>query len=561
MQTPRGFQTQTPQQRLRRPQSMQTLSSVRSSARLGTPRTPGAGVEAYRGRIHVGVRVKPMPHGPPPAWLVNPAAHTIDHESAGNFRFDRVYDGVAENDEVFAESVEPLVNQVVEGYNATVFAYGTTGSGKTYTMQGTPHDRGVIPRSVYRLFDLLQARGTPASVNVSYLEIYNERVLDLLSEQPVEVKLFDSTTQGTIETKVKGQRAVTVQSAEELLHHVAMGDRLRRTHSTQYNEHSSRSHAVVRVELVNDGHASILYLCDLAGSERALQDAERRKEGSFINKSLLTLGTIISLLSQGGLGHLPYRESKLTRLLQPSLSGSALVAVLCTVQLNATASNAETVNSLRFAARAKNIAVTVKRNTVFEDPSVALNNVQRALEQRHIECESLRRELTKVRAERDDFQDKLAILEISENADADRSLEEMTGISFGSGTEELRSQLALSTQEVETLRQQNQHLLAQYEELHSAITQLESDSARSSPAPDQVVELQEQLKDRDLAIAALTGINAHRNRFDALCSDALGIVHSLDGPRGSTGSNGSNGSSIVTASNSSSDVAIQDLRI
>ena len=281
---------------LRKPLSMQSMNSLRNhSSKPGTPRQRSASGDVYKGKIHVGVRARPDkdPLNSNPTWYLDPTNNLVEHESAGIFTFDKVYTGETWNEQVFVDSVLPLIQQVVNGFNATVLAYGTTGSGKTYTMQGSETDPGVISRSVQLLFDML---GDSSAVTLSYYEIYNERIYDLLSmdKEPSEVSLRDGNNG---ETKIFGHREVLTASARELLDWVASGDQLRRTSCTQYNEHSSRSHAVVRIGANNNGAQSILYLCDLAGSERAVEHSERRRAGSFIHKSLLTLSSGISILS------------------------------------------------------------------------------------------------------------------------------------------------------------------------------------------------------------------------------------------------------------------------
>lgn len=285
----------------------------------------------------------------------------------------------------------------MEGYHGTVFAYGMTGTGKTFSMQGTATSPGVIPLAITDIFSFI--RETPHReflLRVSYLEIYNEKIHDLLSAPlntpggapaaQEEIKLREDSKRGVYATPLKEE---IVQSPTQLLRVIARGDHARRTSSTQFNSRSSRSHAVVQIvvesrERVPSGNSqdkrsgiapggvrvSTLSLIDLAGSERAADDKERRTEGAHINKSLLTLGNIISKLSdakdkQGNPmdkegRHLPYRDSKLTRLLQGALSGGSLVSILCTIQLvsGVNATSGETINTLKFAARAKNNIVS-----------------------------------------------------------------------------------------------------------------------------------------------------------------------------------------------------------
>lgn len=288
----------------------------------------------------------------------------------------------------------------MEGYHGTVFAYGMTGTGKTFSMQGTATNPGVIPLAITDIFSYI--RETPHReflLRVSYLEIYNERINDLLAGPVVgmggqpgaqeEIKLREDSKRGVYATPLKEE---IVQSPTQLLRVISRGDQARRVAGTQFNSRSSRSHAVVQIvvesrqrapgpSLTGDKRSAIvpggvrvstLSLIDLAGSEKAADDKERRTEGSHINKSLLTLGAVVGGLAGSKPGkdgkkdnHLPYRDSKLTRLLQGALSGNSLVSILCTIQIGASGSVAassnhanETLNTLKFASRAKNNIVS-----------------------------------------------------------------------------------------------------------------------------------------------------------------------------------------------------------
>ena len=285
----------------------------------------------------------------------------------------------------------------MEGYHGTVFAYGMTGTGKTFSMQGIASQPGIIPQAVTDIFSYI--RETPHReflLRASYLEIYNEEIRDLLNitplgTQPEKIQLREDRKRGVYATPVKEE---IVQSPMQLLRVISRGDRARHTGTTQYNIHSSRSHAIVKIVVESRERNNIegsdekrltmapggvrvssLSMIDLAGSERAADSKERRTEGAHINKSLLTLGTVIARLSgdkdkngnptdKDG-KHLPYRDSKLTRLLQPALSGTSLISILCTIQIGSTGSAAtanshtvETLNTLKFAARARNNIVS-----------------------------------------------------------------------------------------------------------------------------------------------------------------------------------------------------------
>lgn len=343
------------------------------------------------------------------------------------------------NYKVYDAAAKRLVRRVMEGYHGTVFAYGMTGTGKTFSMQGTATSPGVIPLAITDIFSYI--RETPHReflLRVSYLEIYNERIHDLLSPptasgigigapQREEIKLREDSKRGVYASPLKEE---IVQSPTQLLRVIARGDHSRRTRSTQYNAQSSRSHAVVqivvesrerapvvgtignkRAPLVPGGvRVSTLSMIDLAGSERAAENKERRTEGAHINKSLLTLGTVIARLSgdRDGNGtptdkdgkHLPYRDSKLTRLLQPALSGNSLVSILCTIQIGSVGSvvtasghTGETLNTLKFAARAKNNIVSHAKKAEEAFGSGADAGSKVLLERYRVEILNLRNQL------------------------------------------------------------------------------------------------------------------------------------------------------------------------
>lgn len=352
---------------------------------------------------------------------------------------DNVFSQSDNNARVYDAAAKRLVRRVMEGYHGTVFAYGMTGTGKTFSMQGTARSPGVIPLAITDIFSYI--RENPAReflLRVSYLEIYNERIYDLLSpgaggaRDQEEIKLREDSRRGVYATPLREE---IVQSPNQLLRVIARGDQARKVSSTQFNVRSSRSHAVVQIVVESrkrspavglfyekDSHrseevcpggvlVSTLSLIDLAGSEKAAESKERRTEGAHINKSLLTLGTVIARLSgdkdKDGADkdkdqkHLPYRDSKLTRLLQPALSGNSLVSILCTIQLSSSSSSSaaanahtgETLNTLKFASRAKNNIVSHARRNE-SSPANAGDPGSRALLDRYrLEIVELRRQL------------------------------------------------------------------------------------------------------------------------------------------------------------------------
>ncbi|KAJ0976077.1 hypothetical protein J5N97_018042 [Dioscorea zingiberensis] len=285
--------------------------------------------------------------------------------SRKKFRFDHVF-GPQDNqaEAVFAETL-PVVRSALDGYNVCIFAYGQTGTGKTYTMEGTSEDRGVNYRSLEELFQssLERCSTMKYEFSISMLEVYNEKIRDLLAEnsdqhaKKLEIK---QTADGTQD--VPGLVEAQVNSVDEVWDMLKAGGRNRSVGSTNANELSSRSHCLVRVIIKSknmlDGHLcrSNMWLVDLAGSERVGKievEGERLKESQFINKSLSALGDVISALASRN-PHIPYRNSKLTHLLQSSLGRDC--KTLMFVQISpSTADLGETLCSLNFASRVRGI--------------------------------------------------------------------------------------------------------------------------------------------------------------------------------------------------------------
>ncbi|KZV67173.1 kinesin-domain-containing protein [Peniophora sp. CONT] len=322
---------------------------------------------------------------------------------AQEFNFDEILTG-SENKPVYNAVARSHVKAAMEGYNAVCFAYGQTASGKTFTLSGDDEQPGIIPRALKDVF--AHIRRTPSReylLRVSYLEIYNETIHDLLAppatraSQPVQVQgsgnnVWLAPLREEVVTSLKGVHAV-----------LERGWAARRTATTDWNERSSRSHSVFRVVIESrergdttggrqtpgpgpsrpptpggprlqsiggrSVQTSVLSLIDLAGSERATSDKERTKEGKYINTSLLTLGSVISTLAEnsakGKNDHVPFRNSKLTRMLQPSLSGDARISVICTLNPD-TSAVSETTSTLLFASRIKKVALHAQKKEVVD---------------------------------------------------------------------------------------------------------------------------------------------------------------------------------------------------
>ncbi|KAJ8391492.1 hypothetical protein AAFF_G00088140 [Aldrovandia affinis] len=297
------------------------------------------------------------------------------------FTFDAVYDGSSKQSDLYDETVRPLIDSVLLGFNGTIFAYGQTGTGKTYTMQGLwmdPEKRGVIPNSFEHIFThISRSQNQQYLVRASYLEIYQEEIRDLLCKEHRKLELKENPESGVY---IKDLSSFVTKNVKEIEHVMNVGNQTRSIGATNMNEHSSRSHAifVITVEcsetgLDGENHIRVgkLNLVDLAGSERQSKTGvrgERLKEATKINLSLSALGNVISALVDGKSTHIPYRDSKLTRLLQDSLGGNAKTIMVATLG-PASYNYEETLTTLRYANRAKNIK---NKPRVNEDPKDAL---------------------------------------------------------------------------------------------------------------------------------------------------------------------------------------------
>ncbi|MCL7022649.1 hypothetical protein MKW94_002155 [Papaver nudicaule] len=292
------------------------------------------------------------------------------------YAFDKVFGPATETQDVYEIAARPVIESAMDGINGTVFAYGVTSSGKTHTMHGDQNCPGIIPQAIKDVFRIIQdTPGREFLLRVSYLEIYNEIINDLLDPAGQNLRVREDS-QGTY---VEGIKEEVVLSPGHALSFIAAGEEHRHVGSNNFNLFSSRSHTIFTMMIESSAHGdeydgvifSQLNLIDLAGSESSKTETTglRRKEGSFINKSLLTLGTVIGKLSEGKAYHVPYRDSKLTRLLQSSLSGHGHVSLICTVT-PASSNMEETHNTLKFASRAKRVEINASRNTIIDEKSL-----------------------------------------------------------------------------------------------------------------------------------------------------------------------------------------------
>ncbi|XP_020536879.1 kinesin-like protein KIN-7C, mitochondrial isoform X2 [Jatropha curcas] len=334
--------------------------------------------------VTVAVRFRPLSareinKGDEIAWYAD-GDYTVRNEYNASiaYGFDRVFGPATTTRHVYDVAAQHVVSGAMQGINGTVFAYGVTSSGKTHTMHGEQKSPGIIPLAVKDVFGIIQETpGREFLLRVSYLEIYNEVINDLLDPTGQNLRIREDS-QGTY---VEGIKEEVVLSPAHALSLIASGEEHRHVGSNNFNLLSSRSHTIFTLTIESSPHGedemeedvtlSQLNLIDLAGSESSKTETTglRRKEGSYINKSLLTLGTVISKLTDGKSIHIPYRDSKLTRLLQSSLSGHGRISLICTLT-PASSNSEETHNTLKFAHRSKHVEIKASQNKIMDEKSL-----------------------------------------------------------------------------------------------------------------------------------------------------------------------------------------------
>ncbi|XP_066366838.1 kinesin-like protein KIN-8B isoform X2 [Miscanthus floridulus] len=339
------------------------------------------------------------------------------------YTFDHVYAPGCSNSDVY-KNISSTIAGVVQGLNATVFAYGSTGSGKTYTMVGTHSDPGLMVLSFRTIFELIKKDDSKDTfeVSCSYLEVYNEVIYDLLERSSGHLELREDPEHGII---VAGLRSIKVHSADRILELLNVGNSRRKTESTEANATSSRSHAVLEITVKrkqkgqygNQVLRGKLALVDLAGSERASETnnfGQKLRDGANINRSLLALANCINALgkqNKKGLAYVPYRNSKLTRILKDGLSGNSRTVMVATIS-PADDQYHHTMNTLKYADRAKEIKTHVHKNIGTLDTHV--EDYQRMIDNLQVEVSQLKKELA-------EKEHQLSIKPIEKAADSELS--------------------------------------------------------------------------------------------------------------------------------------------
>ncbi|KAF7395897.1 hypothetical protein HZH68_009947 [Vespula germanica] len=445
--------------------------------------------------------------------------HPRDDPSTDNvkvFTFDAVYDWRSTQQELYEETVRPLVSSVLDGFNGTIFAYGQTGTGKTYTMEGSKMEhekRGIIPRSFEHIFNHIgRSENMQYLVRASYLEIYQEEIRDLLHrDQSLRFELKEKPESGVF---VKDLSTAVCKSAAEIQRLMNEGNQNRTIGATNMNEHSSRSHAIflITIEMGSIGdnggiRVGRLNLVDLAGSERQSKtgaSGERLKEASKINLSLSALGNVISALVDGKTTHVPYRDSKLTRLLQDSLGGNSKTIMVANIG-PASYNYDETLTTLRYANRAKNIKNKPRIN---EDPKDALLRQYQEeigrLKEKLAQRSMVQRKKRKTKKKReDDLADSESDAEDSKGEDNNKTIE----VDKKLIAEQLRAE-----------KQETENLITRIKDLESKMLcggkniidhtneqqrALEQKAAEIAERKKREVEMQQKLEDEELTMVGV----------------------------------------------------------
>jgi hypothetical protein len=384
-------------------------------------------------------------------FLADGQTIVAENRSSGNvkeivFTFDRVFRD-ANQEEVYQDSARASVGDVLEGYNATIFAYGQTGAGKTHTMMGSRENPGIIPRSIAHIFREIGSRDADSqfAIKASFVEVYNEAVRDLLNPVSKNLKVHESPGIGAW---IEDATELPLSSEEDVYELLDIGNLNRAVAAHAMNDESSRSHSIFMLSVSTravDGtiRTGMLNLCDLAGSEKTKKTkatGDVLTEAKNINKSLHALGSCINALSKGK-AHVPYRDSKLTRILQESLGGNCKTTVIIACS-PVSDNHAETISTCRFAQRAKLIQ------------SKATQNIQKSDGDVREEMQRLQAQVEQLRVENSTLKEETQSKALSEEAVAVIAARRAGQAAAVAQMEALKSELASSKQSVLTMEEQ-----------------------------------------------------------------------------------------------------------
>lgn len=420
-------------------------------------------------QIQVFVRCRPMK--PLEKRVVDLTSQEVQIQDGKIFSFDRVFDQESSQDEVYRHVVKPLVDQVVNGFNCTVFAYGQTGTGKTYTMEG------LIPLAINHIYKACTKPGREHMIRVSYLELYNEEAYDLLTDNTTKLKIYDDLSRKGC---VNGCTEQVVMEREEIHEILRQGSIKRQTNATLLNACSSRSHTIFNISVtIREGQlmkSAKLNLVDLAGSEnigRSGAQDKRAREAGNINQSLLTLGRVIMALSEGR-SHIPYRESKLTRILQDSLGGATRTSMIATIS-PAESDLGTTLGTLEYASQSRSIVNLPEANRQMQATKrQGSNEMDLEMRVRNEVAAEFKREIKNLRESYDlQFLDQKTRYEQSAQAiksDYEKEIEEMQA-----EIDEKQREIERIQQEQEATKVQLGHKQVELDEIQFKLDKMQSE--------------------------------------------------------------------------------------
>ncbi|EFC42122.1 kinesin-8 [Naegleria gruberi] len=442
------------------------------------------------------------------------------------FAFDRVFDDTSTQLEVYQSTAKALLESVLEGYNATVFAYGATGAGKTFTMFGSEiSGPGVLPLTIIDIFRMMEQKHDKTyRVAISFLEVYNENIHDLLvphTGKAINHEIREDKVKGII---VSGLSEHVCENADQALELIQLGIANRTQYGTAANAQSSRSHAVFQINVQQtDRTANIqadvgigkLSLIDLAGSERASVTKNRGArlvEGANINKSLLALSNCINALGKNkGKGYVPYRNSKLTRLLKDSLGGNCKTVMIANLSPSYSCYD-DTFNTLKYANRAKSIKTVVKKN---------IHNVNFHISKYLKIIDELRTEIKELKTQAQIKEQEASYIDCKKNEQYEKERD---------STEKLRSRLSEVFQE----QMQNRRKLLELEEQDRQnslqIMSIKNDIERWSrehPNEEKPLRIHTRQKDADTLIIAKREYVSNKEEIEKRLQDNISYTKSL----------------------------------
>jgi kinesin family protein 5 len=414
------------------------------------------------------------------------------------YLFDRVFGPSASQAQVYEEAAKPIVKDVLSGYNGTIFAYGQTSSGKTHTMEGAIGDEsleGIIPRIVNDIFQYIftMEEKVEFHIKVSYFEIYMDKIKDLLDIGKDNLTVHEDKNRVPF---VKGATERFVCNPEEVMALIEEGKQNRHISVTNMNEHSSRSHSVFLINVKQENEETQkqltgkLYLVDLAGSEKVSKtgaEGQTLDEAKNINKSLSALGNVISALADGNKSHIPYRDSKLTRILQESLGGNSRTTIIICGS-PASYNEYETKSTLEFGRRAKTI-----KNTVIVNEVLTAEEWKRRYEKERDKAIKLRSQLSRAEVELSRWRNGEAV-----PGDEQLDLREQDVSNLSESVQDLNIYQATNQLAGGFSQQMSQEERMRIEEMRARLyAQLDDKEEEISRQADQIDRLKKQLQDQE----------------------------------------------------------------